>query len=60
MIVSIQQQNGLKVIFLNKSFKFFSFFGKIKTGVNNAAPPFFVIKDIGILFNGIKTESLDG
>jgi hypothetical protein len=60
MTMGIQQQYGVKVGFLNKSFKFFFFFGKIKTRVNNAALPFFVIKDIGIFFNGIKTESLDG
>jgi len=56
----IQQQNGLQVIFVNKFFKFFSFFGKIKTGVNNAALLFFVIQDIGVLLNRIKTKGLDG
>jgi hypothetical protein len=55
----IQQQNGLKVIFLNKSFKFFSFFRKIKNGVNNATLLFVVIEDIGVLFHRIKSKGLD-
>jgi hypothetical protein len=55
----IQQQNGLKVIFFNKSFKFFSFFRKIKTGVNNATLLFVVIEDIGVLFHRIKSKGLD-
>jgi hypothetical protein len=60
MAMGVEEQYGLQGIFFNKLFQVLPFFRKITARVDNATLFFFVIQDIGILFNRIKTKRPDG
>ena len=58
--MGIKQQHWLQGIVCDEFLEFFFLLLKITARIDNAAVLFFVIQDVGILFNGIKNECLDG